>query len=94
MHLLLLVALPALESYARRVAFVCGLGVFAAVAVRLSEPILWHLPWGHFLHGATYDAASWLVAGLVLGAIVKPPRGVVHLTDPSKPLWKRALDVD
>jgi hypothetical protein len=92
--LLLLVALPALEGYAQRVVYVFGLGVFAAAAVRLSEPILWHLPWGHFLHGAMYDAVSWLVAGLVLAAIVKPPRGVVHLTDPSKPLWKRALDVD
>jgi|GEM_PF-355027 len=92
--LLLVVALPELEGFVQRTAFVFGLGVFAAVAVRFSEPIWWHLPWRHFVHGAIYDSVSWLIAGVVLAAIVKPPRGVPHLTDPSKPLWKRALEVD
>lgn len=92
--LLLRAALPVLEGFVQRVGFVFALGVFAAVAVRLSEPLWWHLPWPYYLHGAVYDAGSWLVAGVVLGAIVKRPRGARHLTDPSKPLWKRALDVD
>ncbi len=92
--LLLAVALPALDSYARRAAFVFGLGVFAVLAVRLSDPVWWHLPWGHFLHAALYDGAAWFISGLVLGGIVKPVRGARHLTDPGIPLWKRALDVD
>jgi hypothetical protein len=92
--LLLAAALPVLESYASRAAFVFGLGVFATVAVRLSDPVWWHLPWAHFLYGALYDVAAWLIAGLVLAGIVKTPRGMSHLTDPSKPLWKRALEVD
>ena len=92
--LLLATALPALESYGRRAAFVFGLGVFAVVAVRISDPVWWHLPWGHFLHAALYDGAAWLISGLVLGGIVRPTRGARHLTDPNTPLWKRALDVD
>jgi hypothetical protein len=92
--LLLRMALPALETYLHRAAFVTGLGIFAAVAVRCYDPIWWHLNWGFFLHAAFYDVTAWLVSGLVLAGIVQPPRGVPHLTDPSKPLWKRALDVD
>lgn len=92
--LLLVLALPVLAGYVARALYVFGLGVFATVSMRLFDPIWWHLPWGHFLHSAVYHAASWLVAGIVLAGIVKPHRGAVHLTDPSKPLWKRALDVD
>jgi hypothetical protein len=92
--LLLAAVLPALETYARRAAFVFGLGVFAAVAVRLYDPVWWHLPWRHFAYSALYDCAAWLISGLVLGGIVKPSRGVPHLTDPRLPLWRRALDVD
>lgn len=91
---LMLAAMPVLETFVQRAAFVFGLGLFAAVAVRLYEPIWWHLPWGHFVHSAAYHVAGWLIAGIVLAAIVRPPRGAVHMTDPSKPLWKRALDVD
>ncbi len=92
--LLLLMVLPALDTYVRRVVFVFGLGLFGAIAIRLSDPIWWHLPWGHDVHGAVYHSVSWLLAGLVLAGVVRPPRGVIHMTDPSKPLWKRALEVD
>lgn len=92
--LLLRLALPALEGFVQRAGFVFGLGVFGALAVRLSDPLWWHLPWSYYLHGAVYDAVSWLVAGLVLAAVVRRPRGAQHFTDPSKPLWKRALEVD
>ncbi len=92
--LLLRIALPVLESYLARALFVFLLGVFAAVAVQLSDPIWWRLPWSHHLHGAAYHVLTWLLGGLVLAAVVKPRRGAVHVTDPRQPLWKRALDVD
>ena len=92
--LLLALAQPVLESFGRRAAFVFGLGVFAALAVRPSDVIWWHLPWSQALHGAVYDGLTWLIGALVLAAIVHPSRRTRHLTDSSKPLWKRALEVD
>lgn len=92
--LLLLALRESLETYSQRAMFVLALGVFAALAVRLYDPVWWHLPWRHFLRGALYDVTAWLVAGMVLAAIVRPGRGAQHLTDPSKPLWKRALEAD
>lgn len=92
--LLLRITLPALGSYLGRVGFVFLLGVFAAVAVRLADPVWWGLPWNFHLAGAAHLAGGWLLVGLVLGAAVRPARGYTHLTDPGKPLWKRALEVD
>jgi hypothetical protein len=91
---LLLVSLPALESYLARVLFVLALGVFAALTTRIADPIWYHLPWRFHLHGALLLLSNWLLAGIVLGATIKPARGYRHLTDPDKPLWKRALEVD
>ena len=91
--ILLMLALPALETFVGRAAFVFGLGLFATVAMRLGDPIWWKLPWEFHLTSALYHLISWLIAGLVLAAVVKPSVGYRHMTDPSKPLWKRALDV-
>lgn len=90
--LLMVLVMPALDTYLHRLVFVIGLGVFAAVAIRLSDPIWWRLPWGHPVYTALYNVIGWALAGLVLAAVVHPPRGY-RLTDQRKPLWKRALDV-
>jgi len=92
--ILLRMVMSVLTGYLGRVFFVFLLGVFAALTVRLSDPIWWNLPWDFFVHGAVMTVINWLLAGLVLAMIVKPQQGFVHETDPNRPLWKRALDVD
>ncbi len=92
--LLLLSCLTVLNSFPRRAFFVFWVGLFATVAIKFSEPIWFHLPWPHYLRSALYHSVGWLLAGIVLGIVVRPRRGAVHDTDPAKPLWKRALDVD
>lgn len=92
---LLALAQPALETWLHRWAFVSALGLFAVLAVRGYDPIWWNLPWHHALQMAAYQAVGWVLAGGVLAAIVRPRRAsAFHDTDPSRPLWKRALDVD
>jgi hypothetical protein len=92
--LFLLAAQPILDTYLQRVLFVFGLGLFGVVAMSLSEPVWWHLPWAHYLNGALFHLSGWFLAALVLAGTVRPSRGAPHVTDPSKPLWKRALDVE
>jgi hypothetical protein len=68
--LLLWAAAP--RHYAARVLFVAGAGVFASVAVTLSNPIWFHHPWHAALVQAGFDVGCWVLAGLVLGALVRP----------------------
>jgi hypothetical protein len=70
--LLLKLALPSLPSYSSRVLFVFVAGIFAAVSVELSLPIWFHHPWGLPLFNALYHASRWFLAGLVLGAVLRP----------------------
>jgi hypothetical protein len=70
--LLLKLALPGLGSYSSRVLFVFVAGVFAVVAIDLSTPIWFHHPWDLPLFNALYHASSWLLAGFVLGAVIRP----------------------
>jgi hypothetical protein len=72
--LLLLLALPALQTYLCRVLFVFGLGVFAVVAIDFANPVWWHHPWGYTLGKSLFDATGWLLAGIVLGAILRPAK--------------------
>jgi hypothetical protein len=70
--LLLQFALPNLPSYLCRVGYVGLLGLFAGLFIDLSTPIWFHHPIVFPAYNFAYHATSWLVAGLVLGAIVKP----------------------
>lgn len=92
--LILLLAMPGLDSYGKRVFMIFSLGVFAAVAVRLSDPIWWRLPWPFHIYGSIFLVSGWLFAGIAMAWIIHPKRGYTHVTDSGKPLWKRALDVD
>jgi hypothetical protein len=69
---LLLLALPGLSSYGRRLLFVVVAGLFAAILVNLSEPIWYYHPWGYHLYYAAFTLTSSLFAGLVLAWIIKP----------------------
>ena len=70
--LLLLVALPVLKTYARRAAFVFGLAVFATIAVRLTDPIWYRLPWAYFLYASLYLIVGWGLTALVMAAVLRP----------------------
>ncbi len=76
----LAVARLPVQSFARRLAFVCFLGLFVAVWADLGNMIWWRHPglWTAFHFG--YDASSWLIAGLIIAAIVKPitPKSAVN----------------
>lgn len=91
---LLVLAIPIFDTYVHRVIFLTGLGIFGVVAVKFTEPIWWRLPWAFHLHVALFLVVGWFLSALVMAWIIRPERGYTHATDPNKPLWKRALDVD
>lgn len=71
--ILLAIAEP-LCCYSLRVFFVFLVGVFAAVWVDGGLPIWWNYPWNYALYFGIYHASAWLLAGIVLGAVVKRRR--------------------
>ena len=69
---ILLCSACARKGYAKRVAFVLGLGLFIAVSVHL---IAWNYmfsPMGFTLLKIGDSVVGWLLAGLVIAAVVKP----------------------
>jgi hypothetical protein len=71
---LLSLAAPALRSYPRRVAFAALLGFFGAFAFDLSSILWFHHPWQFPVMMAAFDASGWLLASLVLAAVIRPAR--------------------
>jgi hypothetical protein len=71
---LLLMAAVNLASYGSRAAFVFLVGLFATVSIHLATPIWFHLPWPYFLLMAAYHTVGWLLAGLVIAAVVRPAK--------------------
>jgi hypothetical protein len=71
---LLHLAAPRLTGYGSRVLFVRLLGVFAAFSIEVGNAVWFHHPWDFQLFAAGFDVSNWLVAGAVLGLVVKPPR--------------------
>jgi hypothetical protein len=67
---LLFLALPGLNSYLARVAFVSLAGIFAAFAISLSDPIWLHNPWKFALQMAGFHVAGWVFSALVLALVV------------------------
>ena len=70
--LLLRSVLPSLPTYLGRVAFVFGLGVFAAVALRMGDMIWFHHHWTYVAGQMVFCVVGWLLAGAVMGAIIRP----------------------
>ena len=70
--LLMRMALPALPTYGRRVAFAALGGLAAALLIDIGDSVWWYIPIGWKLHQALYDATVWLVGGLVLAAFLRP----------------------
>lgn len=64
-------------NYARRVIFVAALGLFVAVIGTFNDAIWFAYPWDFQLIKATYQVIGWILAGLVIAAIVKAPCCVV-----------------
>jgi hypothetical protein len=69
---LVLLALPALPTYARRLAFLFGLGAFAALALDFADPIRWNQPWGYHAVVALFDVINGLVSAIILAWFVDP----------------------
>ena len=69
---LLRAALPSLATYGARVLFVLGLGVFAAVATRLGDLVWFHYHWAFPAGQIAFCVVAWLLAGVVMGAIIRP----------------------
>lgn len=82
------------SSYFTRAMFLIWLGILVSLAGRLMDPAVLGLPWPYFLTSALHAFTNWIIIGFVMAAFVQKTRGYVHYTDSSKPLWKRALDVD
>jgi hypothetical protein len=73
---LLIMALKNLPTYLSRVGFVLLLGIFATAAIDVAAVIWFRHPWRYPTMLAIYHASSWLLAGLVLAAVIRPPREV------------------
>ena len=61
-----------LPTFADRFKFVAGLGLFVALWADIGNMIWWHhpTPWAVFHFG--YDLLSWVLAGAIIAAIMKP----------------------
>lgn len=68
---LLWLAYPGLPAYGARVLFVTLAGVFAGFAINLADPIWFHHPWTFAVWKFGFEVGCWLLAGLVLGALVR-----------------------
>ena len=69
---LMMMVLPSLASYGNRVWFVFLISVVAFVLVDLG-PIIWFgLPYHFFLFNGAFHLGTGLIAGAVMGAILKP----------------------
>jgi hypothetical protein len=72
----MLLAMASPDTYIARVIFVFLLGVFASLTIQVSDAIWLHHPWDFIGFQAGYVVLNWLIAGLIMGAIIKPPEGV------------------
>lgn len=70
--LLMKIALPALQSYWKRLGFVAMAGVAAAFFTNVGNPVWWYHPWKWYFFIATYDITAWAVVGLVLAKFIRP----------------------
>jgi hypothetical protein len=71
---LLILAQPGLPRYPMRVLFVTLAGVFATVAITFAKPIWFFHPWPTVLYEAAFQTIGWLLAGLVLGLVIRPAK--------------------
>jgi hypothetical protein len=62
-----------MNTFPRRLAFVFALGLFGSFTMVLGDAIWWHHPLGFQLTQFGYHAVNWLLAGLVLAAVIKEP---------------------
>jgi hypothetical protein len=67
----LLVLTEPCESYGGRLGFVFGLGALGTFWSEGGDFVWWRHPGSHVLFMSAYDLASWLLAGLVIAALVK-----------------------
>ena len=71
---LLIMAQPGLPRYPMRVLFVFLAGVFATVAVSFTKPIWFFHPWPAVLYEAAFQTIGWLLAGIMLGLVIRPTK--------------------
>jgi len=65
-------AASGLPSYGSRVVLAALVGLVATVFIDFGDAVWWYDPWDWKCHEAFYDFSSFVVAGLVLAAFVKP----------------------
>ncbi|MDA7979867.1 MAG: hypothetical protein MPJ50_13955 [Pirellulales bacterium] len=69
---LLRIAAPAIKSIGSRVSFVIAMGLTMTVFI-LGRDIIWyHQDIGHYFFLAVYYLGSFIMAGIVLGALIRP----------------------
>jgi hypothetical protein len=71
---LLALAVQSLTAYAARAAFVAAIGVAAALTTNGSYAIWYGFPTRFTLAAMTTDFLSYVFAGLVMAALIRPPR--------------------
>lgn len=70
--LLMKKALPSLPAYKDRVLFAAMFGIAAVVMVDFGDAVWWSFDWGWQMSKALYGVVACLIAGLVLGKLIKP----------------------
>ena len=68
---LLLLALPALENFGKRMLLVFLAGSIGTVFIQIGDPVWFHMPWGFTRGLLVFEFGSWLILGAVLGGILK-----------------------
>ncbi len=83
--MLLAQAAPALQSYVMRLYFVFLIGLIAAISVPFRNWIWWEYPSDYVMLQAAAQAVGFVLAGLVIAAIVRRPAPASSQTAPPPP---------
>jgi hypothetical protein len=83
--LLLKAALPGLPTYLPRLAFVTGLGLFAALLTRVSDGHWLHHDGAYVFGQSLFCVTASLLGGAVMAAIIRPSAAQQQAAEPSRP---------
>lgn len=64
---------PHMPSYMSRVGIVALAGITASVLIDGGDVVWWQIPWEWKLYQATYNVSVWIIAGLIMAAMIRPP---------------------
>jgi hypothetical protein len=63
---------PAAGTYWDRLKLVTLIGITASLLIDGGDVVWWQIPWQWKLYQAVYNVSVWIIAGAILGALMRP----------------------